>query len=210
MPTVVAAGGWCYTKEIVLPHLGAHRQRGWSPVPRGSITPGSGRAQAHVASTSTPGQISDYKNALSYVESRDDVQVTESDRSASRQRWTRAGPRCDRPAGEGDREHRPGRRVHATMKRVHGETRFVDFENACPRGPASSRNGSRRPHRLLVPQPERGVVRVGPSPGSMRCFTTSRTAKRHSTSTGARSSPAELLLNYSVFPYLKRILDTRA
>ncbi|KIW10054.1 hypothetical protein PV08_11830 [Exophiala spinifera] len=73
LPTVVAAGGWCYTKKIVLPHIARIvNQKGIQFL--GFDYAGFGESSMDRRQHLDPWkQISDYRNALTYVESRDDV-----------------------------------------------------------------------------------------------------------------------------------------
>lgn len=73
LPTIVAADGWCYTKEVVQPHIArivnekGVQFRGFDYAGLGES---SGERRQHLDSCK---QISDYPNALTYVENRDDV-----------------------------------------------------------------------------------------------------------------------------------------
>jgi dienelactone hydrolase len=73
LPTVVCAGGWCYTKEIILPHIARIVNDGAVQVlafDYAGFGESSGARRQHLDPWQ---QISDYRNALTYVESRDDV-----------------------------------------------------------------------------------------------------------------------------------------
>ena len=72
-PAVVLGGGWCYVKELVQPHLRAGlRRNGFAALIFDYRYMGgsTGEPRQHIDPWQ---QIEDYRNAVSYMESRDDV-----------------------------------------------------------------------------------------------------------------------------------------
>ncbi|MFC5947516.1 alpha/beta hydrolase [Pseudonocardia lutea] len=73
LPTVIGAGGWCYTKEIVLPHVarftGQHDVQFLAFDYRGFGESGGKRRQ-HIDPWA---QIQDYRNAVTFAERLDEV-----------------------------------------------------------------------------------------------------------------------------------------
>src|SRR5688500_8827854 len=72
-PAVVLAGGWCYVKEIVQPrYASAFAEAGMHALlfDYRRLGGSGGEPRQHL---DPHDQLEDYKNALSYLESRDDV-----------------------------------------------------------------------------------------------------------------------------------------
>jgi pimeloyl-ACP methyl ester carboxylesterase len=209
LPTVVAAGGWCYTKEIVLPHVARIVNELGVQVltfDYAGFGESSGKRRQHLDPWQ---QISDYKNALTHVEGREDV---DADRLGAFGISYSGGhvlilaatdPRVKAIVGVV-----PVVDGYATMKRVHGETRFADFERAVlqDRRLRGQGEGGRIAFSSLTPNDE---LSVWPFPRIHEVFNRLKEteAERHEHWSTAES--AELLLNYSVFGYLDRILDKK-
>ncbi|MPZ22622.1 MAG: alpha/beta fold hydrolase [Dehalococcoidia bacterium] len=209
-PVVVMAGGWCYVKEIVMPHyVDAFLERGVAALLFDYRTFGAsdGEPRQHIDPW---GQIEDYKNAISYVESLPEIDATRIAAwgiSYSGGHVLIAGATDPRvkcivsqiPVVEG----------HATMRRVHGETRFQDLldlvlEDRRKRYQDPSSGGTIpmsavNPAETLSTWPFRSIYEG--FDGIKR-----QEAPRHEHYSTVES--VEMLLNYTVFPYTRRILNT--
>lgn len=211
LPTVVAGGGWCYVKEIVLPHVARIVNElgvqflGFDYRGFGEST--GGRRQ-HIDPWQ---QISDYKNALSYVETRDDVDPARlgafgiSYSGGHVLILAATEPRLKAvvsvvPVVDG----------WENMRRAHGEVNFAKLLDAIQsdrRARAAGDQGGAFPMSSLTPPTE---LSTWPFPRINEVFNQlkkSGEAERHIHQSTIEST--ELLLNYTVFPYLERILDTR-
>lgn len=211
LPTVVAGGGWCYVKEIVLPHVARivneqHVQflgfdyRGFGE--------SSGDRRQHIDPWQ---QISDYKNALTYAETRPEINAEQlgvfgiSYSGGHVLILAASDPRIKAavsvvPVVEG----------YDNMRRAHGEVAFAELERALVhdrRRRAAGNSGATLPMSSTTPASE---LSTWPFPRIHEVFHTlkdSGEAERHEHWSTMEST--ELLLNYSVRPFLPRILDTR-
>jgi hypothetical protein len=209
LPTVVAAGGWCYTKEIVLPHVARIvNETGVQMLAfdYGGFGESSGKRRQHLDPWQ---QVSDYRNAITFAESRDDV---DSGRIGCFGISYSGGhvlilaaidPRVKAvvsvvPVVDG----------HATMKRVHGEARFAEFEDKilqARRGRARGQD-DRIAFSSLTPGEE---LSVWPFPRIHEVFHRLKETEAPLHEHWSTTESAELLLNYNVFGFLPRILDTK-
>ena len=211
LPTVVAGGGWCYVKEIVLPHVGrivAERQIQFLGFDYRGFGESSGARRQHIDPWE---QISDYKNALTFAEHRDDVDPDKlgvfgiSYSGGHVLILAASDPRIKAavsvvPVVEG----------YDNMRRAHGESAFADLEAAVT---ADRRNRSLGGAGAVLPMSSTSPsveLSTWPFPKINDVFSTlqrSGEAARHLHWSTMEST--ELLLNYSVFPFLPRILDTQ-
>ncbi len=208
---MVAGGGWCYVKEIVLPHVAriveeqgvqflGFDYRGFGE--------SSGDRRQHIDPWE---QISDYKNALSYAEQRDDVDAARlgafgiSYSGGHVLILAATDPRVKAvvsvvPVVEG----------FENMRRTHGEINFAKLNDLIlqdRRDRAAGGAGGRLPMSSPTPHAELSTwpfPRIGEVFNSLK---DSGEAGRHIHESTVEST--ELLMNYSVFPFLHRILDTR-
>ncbi|WP_235344057.1 alpha/beta hydrolase [Brevibacterium sp. UCMA 11754] len=211
LPTVVAGGGWCYVKEIVLPHVAriveeqgvqflGFDYRGFGE--------SSGDRRQHIDPWE---QISDYKNALSYVENRDDVNSEKlgafgiSYSGGHVLVLAATDPRVKSVVGVV-----PVVEGYDNMRRAHGEINFAKLEDFIlddRRERAKGNAGNFLPMSSPTPSTQ---LSTWPFPNIGEVFhrlKESGEAERHIHESTVEST--ELLLNYSVFPYLSRILDTK-
>jgi pimeloyl-ACP methyl ester carboxylesterase len=209
LPTVVMAGGWCYTKEIVMPHVArilldvgvqtlAFDYRGFGE--------SDGDRRQHIDPWM---QIEDYRNAISYVEGRDDVDagaigVFGISYSGGHSLILAAiDPRIRAvvslvPVIDG----------YANMRRAHGEFRFRDLEHAILADRRSRFAGKAEgylPHATEAPNEE---LSVWPFPITARTFAEIKRTEAPRYDKMSTVESTELLLAYNVFPYLGRILNT--
>src|ERR1700761_2258329 len=73
VPAVVLAGGWCYVRELVMPYYAqAFADAGIAALvfDYRNLGVSAGEPRQHLAPW---GQIRDYRNALSYLEGREDI-----------------------------------------------------------------------------------------------------------------------------------------
>lgn len=209
LPTVVAAGGWCYTKEIVLPHVARIVNESSVQVltfDYAGVGESSGGRRQHLDPWQ---QISDYRNALTYVESREDVNPDKlgafgiSYSGGHVLILAAIDPRVKAvvsvvPVVDG----------HATMKRVHGEARFADFEAKIlhARRQAPLGTDDRIAFATLTPAEE---LSVWPFPRIYEVFNQIKANEAPLYEHWSTTESAELLLNYSVFNFLPRVLDKK-
>jgi uncharacterized protein len=207
LPTVVAAGGWCYVKEIVLPHVARIVNEGGVQVlgfDYRNFGESGGARRQHVDPRM---QIADYRNAITYLERRDDVDADAigafgiSYSGGHVLVLAAIDPRVKAvvsvvPVVDG----------YANMKRVHGEFRFREFEQAIHEDVVARYDGEGGtfPMTTLAPHEE---TSTWPFPTTYQVFKQLKEteAPRHEHWNTIES--AELLLNYTVFPYLSRVLN---
>ncbi|AII11034.1 alpha/beta hydrolase [Rhodococcus opacus] len=209
LSTVVAAGGWCYTKEIVLPHIARIVNEGgvqFLGFDYAGFGESSGKRRQHLDPWQ---QISDYKNVISYVEGREDV---DSDRIGAFGISYSGGHvlilAASDPRIKAITSVVPVVDGYSTMKRVHGETRFADFERAIldDRRARSVGEGGKIAFATLNPSEE---LSVWPFPRIHEVFHQVKESEAPLHEHWSTTESAELLLNYTVFPYLSRILDKK-
>jgi hypothetical protein len=201
------AGGWCYVREIVLPHIArlvnsagvqvlAFDYRGFGE--------SDGSRRQHLDPWM---QIEDYKNAITYAESRDDVDADAlgafgiSYSGGHVLILAATDPRIKAivslvPVVDG----------YVNMKRAHGEMRFRDLEALllADRRSRYAGNGGTIPMSSARPAEE---LSTWPFPHTFKIFQEIKEteAPRHEHWSTIEST--ELLLNYTVFPYVGRILQ---
>ncbi|GAA5110589.1 alpha/beta hydrolase [Haloechinothrix salitolerans] len=211
LPTVVGGGGWCYVKEIVLPHvarIATEQQVQFLGFDYRGFGESSSGCRQHIDPWQ---QISDYKNALTYAENRSDVDADQlgvfgiSYSGGHVLILAANDPRIKAavsvvPVVEG----------YDNMRRVHGEVAFAELERALVqdrRRRAAGAPGATLPMSSTTPASE---LSTWPFPRIHEVFHTlkdSGEAERHEHWSTMEST--ELLLNYSVSPFLPRILDKR-
>jgi uncharacterized protein len=208
-PAAVMGGGWCYVKEIVLPHYAQflvdngiaaltfdYRNLGASEgLPRQHIDPWM--------------QIEDYKNAVSFAETLPEVDAARIGLwgiSYSGGHVLIAGAADPRvraivstiPVVDG----------HATMRRVHGERRFAELLDLirCDRTARYRDPDARGMLPMSSPTPDTELS-TWPFPHVHEVFHRLKAteAPRHEHHSTIQST--ELLLDYTVFPYVPRLLD---
>lgn len=210
LPTIVAAGGWCYTKEIVLPHVARIvNEKGVQVLAfdYAGFGESHGTRRQHLDPWQ---QISDYKSALTYVEGRDDVDPDQlgvfgiSYSGGHVLILAAIDPRVKAavsvvPVIDG----------HANMRRVHGEARFEDYQKAVledHRERARGEAGNKIAFATETPNTE---LSVWPFPRIYKVFHQLKATEAPLHEHWSTMQSAELLLNYSVYPYLVRILDKK-
>jgi len=209
LPTVVAAGGWCYVKEIVLPHV-ARLVAGQNVQFLGFDYAGFGESTGARRQHLDPWQqISDYRNAITYIENRNDADADNigvlgiSYSGGHVLILSAIDPRVKAavsivPVVDG----------YNNMKRVHGEARFRELELAILEDRRKRATGAGGTWSMTTMTPFEELV-VWPFPRTFEVFHQLKEteAPRHEHWNTIES--AELLLNYDVTPFLPRILNKK-
>jgi len=207
-PAIVMAGGWCYVKELVQPHYaGFFVHAGFAVLLFDYRNFGSseGDRRQHIDPNM---QIEDYRNAISYLETRDDVDPTRigvwglsySGGHALVLAGTDPRVRCavsQIPVVDGYRN----------MRRVHGTIGFRRFEQlllADRRRRFATGEGGTLPHAAEDPVAD---VSTWPFPETYATFKALKESEAPAYQNLSTIESAELLLSYSVEPFLPRILD---
>lgn len=209
LPGIVMAGGWCYVKELVLPHYAtAIAERGMAVLAFDYRTFGEsdGQPRLHIDPWD---QIEDYRNALSWMEDHPDVNA---DRlgiwgisysgghvlilAALDQRV-----RCvvsTIPVVEGD----------MNMRRVHGEVRYQELRELIAADRRSRYDGNAA--RLIpmhVPDPSQELC-TWPFADSDPVFAKLKEEEAPNFENYSTIESVEMMLAYTVFPYVRRIVKT--
>lgn len=209
LPTVICAGGWCYTKEIVLPHIarivnnGAVQVLAFDYVGFGES---SGARRQHLDPWQ---QISDYRNALTYAESRDDVDPSRlgclgiSYSGGHVLILAAIDPRIKSivsivPVVEG----------YHNLRRVHGERRFADLEAAILQDRRVRATGGKESKIAMASSRPYEELSVWPFPRVNEVFLEVKQTEAPLHEHWSTMESAELLLNYSVAPFVSRVIST--
>jgi uncharacterized protein len=207
-PVVVMAGGWCYVKELVQPHYAQmYADAGIAALLFDYRNFGSsgGRRRQHI---DPQWQIEDYKNAISYAESRADLDASRigvwglsySGGHALIVGATDSRVRCivsQIPVIDGYRN----------MRRVHGTVGFRAFEQLLLEDRRRRfRTGEEGflPHAAEDPHSE---VSTWPFRETYETFKGLKAREAPAYENRSTIESAELLMSYSVEPYLPRILN---
>jgi len=207
-PTVAMAGGWCYVKELVQPHYAQFFvDAGFAVLLFDYRNFGSsdGARRQHIDPNM---QIEDYKNAISYLETRDDVDASRigvwglsySGGHALVLAATDPRVKCavsQIPVVDG---YRNMRRVHGTM----GFRRFEQLLLEDRRRRFATGEGGMLPHATQDPVAE---ISTWPFPETYATFKALKASEAPAYQNLSTIESAELLMSYSVAPFLPRILD---
>jgi uncharacterized protein len=206
-PIVVMGGGWCYVKEIVMPHYAKGIGAAGAAVLMFDYTnfgESGGERRQHIDPWQ---QIEDFRNAVTYVET-----LPEVDRNRIGV-WgiSYAGGHVIAVAATDSRvklaiSNIPVVNGYENMRRVHGSTRFNDLEELLleDRRARSKGQGGKLPMSSLTPATE---LSTWPFPTIHKVFhdIKDREAPNHQHWSTIEST--ELLLNYDVAPFARRIYD---
>jgi len=207
LPTVVMAGGWCYVKEIVLPHV-ARIVNAEKIQVLGFDYRGFGESDGTPRQHLDPWmQIEDYQSAISYLETRDDVDADAigafgiSYSGGHVLVLAAIDPRVKAvvsvvPVVDG----------YMNMKRAHGELRFRELEQAllADRRRRFSGEGGTIPMTTTKPSEE---LSTWPFPHTNKIFAQLKQTEAPLHEHWSTMESTELLLRYTVFPYVGRILQ---
>lgn len=209
-PVAVMGGGWCYVKEIVLPHYAQYIvDRGVAALAFDYRTMGAsdGEPRQHIDPWM---QIEDYKNAVSFAETLSELDANRIGIwgiSYSGGHVLIAG--ASDPRVKAIVSNIPVVDGYANMQRVHGERRFADllqlFAEDRTKRYRNRSDAGRLPMSSLTPDTE---LSTWPFPHIHEVFhhLKDSEAPRHEHWSTIEST--ERLLDYTVFPYVGRILDT--
>lgn len=207
LPTVIGAGGWCYTKEIVLPHVA--RIAGRDDVQflgfdyRGFGESGGSRRQ-HIDPWD---QIQDYRNAVTFAERLDEVDENAlgafgiSYSGGHVLILAAIEPRLKAfvsvvPVVDG----------YATLKRCHGEVDFRLLEAELLNDLRNRYDGSGSTKAMSSPTPHEDRP-TWPFPQAYEVFAQLKATEAPNHEHWSTTESTQSLLNYSVAPFLSRIID---
>lgn len=207
VPLVVMGGGWCYVKEIVMPHYAKGIVAAGAAVlmfDYRNFGESSGQRRQHIDPWE---QIEDFRNAVSYGETLPDIDPSRIGV------WgiSYAGGHVVAVAAMDSRvklavSNIPVVNGYETMRRTHGSTRFNDLEDLLleDRRARTKGGGGKLPMSSLTPHSE---LSTWPFPTIHKVFhdIKQREAPNHQHWSTVEST--ELLLNYDVGPFARRIYD---
>lgn len=210
LPLLVMAGGWCYTKEIVMPHYAKYFVDAGIPTllfDYRRFGESAGQPRQHIDPWE---QIEDYKNAISFAETLPEVDprrigiwgisysgghVLVVAATDPRVKWAISTI----PVVDG----------FTTQRRCHGERRFAELLAviAADRKKRYERGGPGDTIPMSSTKPSEELS-AWPFPHVYEAFIDikRKEAPRHEHYSTVES--VELLLMYTVFPYCARIVDT--
>jgi fermentation-respiration switch protein FrsA (DUF1100 family) len=207
-PVVVMAGGWCYVKELVQPHYAEmYAAAGFAALLFDYRNFGSsdGARRQHIDPNM---QLEDYRNAISFAETLDEIDadrigvwgLSYSGGHALILGATDPRVRCvvsQIPVVDGYRN----------MRRVHGTIGFRRFEELLledrRRRFVTGEDGT-LPHAVPDPSTE---VSTWPFPETYETFLELKELEAPAYQNLSTIESAELLMSYSVDPFLPRLLD---
>lgn len=211
LPVVVAAGGWCYTKEIVIPHVariaGAEGVQFFGFDYRGFGESGGARRQ-HLDPWM---QISDFRNAITFAERMDEADETAmgvfgiSYSGGHSLILSAIEPRVRAFVSVVPVVH-----GYETVRRVHGEVAFRRFEQELLQDRRARFSGEGGTMPMSSPMDKVSAsdpLSVWPAPHVYDVFQQVQATEAPLHQHWNTVESAELLLNYSVFPYLPRTIE---
>jgi fermentation-respiration switch protein FrsA (DUF1100 family) len=207
-PTIVMAGGWCYVKELVQPHYAEmYCQAGFAALLFDYRNFGSsdGARRQHIDPNM---QLEDYRNAISFAETLDEVDperigvwgLSYSGGHALILGATDPRVKCvasQIPVVDGYRN----------MRRVHGTIGFRAFEQLLLE---DRRNRFRTGHDGMLPHaaPDPATeISTWPFPETYQTFVELKASEAPAYENQSTIESAELLMYYSVEPFLSRLLN---
>jgi dienelactone hydrolase len=207
LPTVVMAGGWCYTKEIVMLRFArVFAQRGVQALAFDyrNLGESDGERRQHLDPWQ---QINDYRNAVTYLEGlegvdADNIGVFGISYSGGHALILAAvEPRAKVVASVV-----PVIDGYVNMKQGHGSMAFPQFEAALLEDRRARATGKGGTMPMTTPTPSEELA-TWPYPHVKAIFDVikAREAPLHEHWNTIES--AEMLTNYSVYPFLPRILN---
>lgn len=209
-PAVALAGGWCYVRELVMPYYAeafAAKGIGALVFDYRNLGVSDGEPRQHLDPWM---QIRDYQNALSYLETRSDV---DADRLGA---WgisysgghvivlAATDPRVKSivsqiPVVDG---YRNMRRVHGTMGYRKLWATILEDRAIRYRDPSA---------RLMIPhatpEPEKDLS-TWPFPETYHTFKALKETEAPLYQNSSTVESVDLLLNYDIIPFARRVYDT--
>jgi pimeloyl-ACP methyl ester carboxylesterase len=209
LPLVIMAGGWCYTKEVVMPHYGRYfEELGYATLrfDYRRFGESSGEPRQHIDPWS---QVEDYRNALSYAETLQDI---DKDRTGL---WgiSYSGGHVLIVAAI---DPRPAFAISTipvvdgfqTMRRCHGEPGFARLNRMILEDRRQRFAGKPGSYMAMSTDKPNEIMSAWPFPHVFEGFRKiqQEEAPRHEHRNTIES--VENLTHYIVAPYCKRIVET--
>lgn len=209
-PAVVMAGGWCYVKEIVMPHYADYIVRAGLAALLFDYR-GFGASDGELRQHVDPNmQIEDYKNAISFVQSLPEVDpervgvwgISYSGGHVLIIGGTDPRAKCivsTVPVVDG----------YINMQRVHGELQFAKLMDTimADRKKRFENEANRGYLPMSAPDPGK-TFSTWPFPDVYEIFNRIKETEAPLHEHRNTIESVELLLSYTVFPYVRRILNT--
>lgn len=208
-PTVVMAGGWCYVKEIVMPHYAKYFvDRGIAALifDYRNLGESDGDNRQHLDPWE---QIEDYQNAITYLETLPEV---DSNRIGA---WgiSYSGGHVLILGALDSRvkcivSNIPVVDGYENERRIHGEAKFAELLDLLMedrRNRYKTGVSARIPHSPVDPTKE---LSGWPFPEVQEIFNEIKRTEAPNHLHESTVESVEQLLAYNVFPYLKRIVNT--
>jgi len=209
LPLVIMAGGWCYVKELVMPHYAKFFHEIGCATLRfdyRNFGDSTGERRQHLNPWE---QIEDYRNAISWAETRDDIDASKigvwgiSYSGGHVLVVSALDPRVKFaistiPVIDG----------FQTMRRVHGEARFAELNRlalADRRKRAAGEPGDPLPMSSTTPYTE---LSTWPVPLCYTVFNDIKAREAPNHEHWNTTESFELLLQYNAIPYAQRITET--
>ena len=209
-PAVVLAGGWCYVRELVMPYYAevfAAQGIGALVFDYRNLGVSDGEPRQHLDPWM---QIRDYQNAISYLETRTDV---DADRLGA---WgisysgghvivlAATDPRVKSivsqiPVVDG---YRNMRRVHGTMGYRKLWSRILEDRNLRYQ---DADDRLMIPHATAVPEND---LSTWPFPETYETFKALKETEAPLYQNSSTVESVDLLLNYDIIPFARRVYDT--
>jgi dienelactone hydrolase len=208
-PVIVMAGGWCYVKEIVMPHYAEFFLKAGLAVliyNYRRLGDSDGQPRQHVDPYD---QIEDYKNAVSFVRTLPEV---DQERVGI---WgiSYAGGHV-LIAGATDSRVKcivsviPVVDGYRNMRRVHGTVGFRRLRSAVMADREARFTGAASEYIAMSAVNPWETLCTWPFPETYEIFTNIQKTEAPQHEHRNTIESVELLMTYSVFPYLSRILNT--
>lgn len=208
-PVVIMAGGWCYVKEIVMPHYAKKfAENGMAALlfDYRCLGESDGTPRQHI---SFYDQVEDYKNAITFAENQPELDpqrigiwgISYSGGHVLIVGATDPRVKCivsTIPVVDG----------YENMKQVHGSIRFRDL---CETIMEDRRKRFKEPEShghlaMAAPDPQK-TLSTWPFPETYNNFMTIKEKEAPNHEHYSTIESTELLMSYTVFPYVKRIAD---
>jgi hypothetical protein len=210
MPAVVMAGGWCYVKEVVMPKYAEFIvDAGYAVLifDYRSFGDSDGEPRQHIVPME---QQEDYRSAISFLESLPEVDnsrigiwgISYSGGHVMIVGATDSRVKCIVaivPVVDG----------YESMRRDHGELRFADLQRAITEDRRARAADASARHYLPMSSPNpTEELSAWPYPEVYEIFNVIKKTEAPNHVHENTTESVELLLQYTVFPYTRRLVDT--
>ena len=209
VPLVVMAGGWCYVKELVQPHYAERfEQEGLAVLlfDYRNFGASDGERRQHIDPVA---QVEDYKNAISFAETLDEV---DAERIGV---WglSYSGGHVLIVAATDPRVKCVSSQIpvvdgYRNMRRVHGTLGFRRFEAAILADRRRRFSGGDEGFFPHAAPDNVAEISSWPFPETYETFKELKAREAPAYENRSTIESAELLMSYSVWPFVPRILDT--